>query len=130
MDDMTKKTDAGLGHNQPLDPDGQRAREAMRDYDISLAKEQVEREDAIDAAVRYGNALSRWPRCRKSNNELAIGLSRRNSTATPIFEVRQERSAAIADRRNRGACRKGNALTVLLPSTLFVAVRTRARPTS
>ena len=38
MDDTTKETDAGLGHNQPLDPDGERAREAMRDYNVSIAK--------------------------------------------------------------------------------------------
>ena len=67
MNDMTKETDAGLGHNQPLDPDGERAREAMRDYDISLAKEQVEREGAIDAVNRRRTlTLDRRPRLTPS----------------------------------------------------------------
>jgi hypothetical protein len=48
---------AGVGHNLPPDPDGERGLEAIRDYDTSIAKEKTSRDAAIAAAARYGDAL-------------------------------------------------------------------------
>ena len=69
MDDTTKEVDAGLGHNQPPDPDGERGLEAIRDYDTSIAKEKTGRDEAIAAAARFGAALIAGKARCKSNNE-------------------------------------------------------------
>jgi hypothetical protein len=102
MDDMTKKTDADIGHNEPLDLDAERGLEAARDYQIGIAKERagfeqakIGRDQAIGAAVRYGQALIDGRARRKLNNNAfsdwvkASGLDR----VSP-FDQRQERAAA------------------------------------
>ena len=40
---MTDQT-GGPGHNEPLDPDGESGLEAVRDYQIGVAKEQAGRD--------------------------------------------------------------------------------------
>ena len=68
-------------------------REAIRDYNRSLAKEQVGRDEAVAAAARYGAVLM-VGRAGRDNNEfgdwiVAQGLDR------DIFDYRQERTAAM-----------------------------------
>jgi hypothetical protein len=95
MDDMTKETDAGIGHNQPLDPDGERGLEAIRDYDASVAKEQASRDDAISAAARYGAVLIAGRAKCNSNNEFGDWIVSQGLDRHRIFCLRQERQAAI-----------------------------------
>ena len=97
MDDTTKETDAGLGHNQPLDPDGERAREAMRDYNVSIAKEKTGRDEAIAAAARFGAALIAGKARCKSNNEFGEWIVSQTFTGegAGALAFRQERHAAM-----------------------------------
>jgi hypothetical protein len=95
MDDMTKETDAGIGHNQPLDPDGERGLEAIRDYDTSVAKEKTSRDEAIAAAARYGTALIAGRARCKTNNEFGDWIKEQGLASGGMFWVRQERQAAV-----------------------------------
>ena len=98
QDDETKMDEtkeAGVGHNQPPDPDGERGREAIRDYDASVAKEQANRDDAIAAAARYGAVLiAGRARCR-SNNEFGDWIKAQGLASDGLFRIRQERQAAM-----------------------------------
>ena len=93
--DETNDDTAGPGHNQPPDPDGERGREAMRNYDINIAKEQVSRDDAIADAVRYGNALIAGRTRSKTNNEFGDWIKAQGLDRHRLFGLRQERQAAI-----------------------------------
>ena len=104
---MSNDQQSGTGHNHPPDPDGERGREAMRDYNLSLAKEQVEREGAIAAAVRYG-AVLRGGRAGRSNNEFGDWIVAQGLDRHPIFEYAAGAISGDADRRNCGPFREGN----------------------
>jgi hypothetical protein len=91
MDETNEEV--GLGHN--LDPDGESGLEAIRDYDISVAKEQVVRDDAIAAAVRCGNALIKGRSRCKTNNEFGDWIKAQGLDRHRIFSWRQERQAAM-----------------------------------
>jgi hypothetical protein len=121
--------DAGPGHNLPPDPDCERGLEAIRDYDISVAKEQVARDDAIAAAVRYGNALIAGRARCKSNNEFGDWIVSQGLDRHRIFGERQERSAAIQIAEIVAHVAK-ETVDGSSPSTPSAAVRTHVRPTS
>ena len=90
------------GHGRNLDPDAERGLEAMRDYEIGIAKERagfeqakIGRDQAIGAAVRYGQALiDGRARRNLSNNDFGDWIHASRLDRTPPFDQRQERAAA------------------------------------
>ena len=90
----------GPGHN--FDPDAERGLDALRDYEIGIAKERagseqakIGREQAIGATVRYGQALIDGRAKRTlSNNAFSDWIDASRLDRTPPFDQRQERAAA------------------------------------
>ena len=93
--------EAGVGHN--LDPDAERGLAAARDYQIGIAKERagfeqakIGRDQAIGAAVRYGQALiDGRARRRLSNNAFGDWVKASLLDRDSPFDQRQERQAAM-----------------------------------
>lgn len=80
-----------VGHN---DPAAARALEGMREYEAGVIKEQAGRDDAIAGIIKYGAGLIEG-RAGKSNNEFGDWIVAQELDRHPIFEERQERSAAM-----------------------------------
>jgi hypothetical protein len=86
---------AGVGHNLPPDPDGERGREAIRDYEVSVAKEETSLDEAISAAARYGAVLIAGRARCKTNNDFGDWIEAQGLASGGMFWLRQERQAAI-----------------------------------